>query len=488
MTRHSHRLAVTLVLLTLSAALIAGLLLQRWARTGLAELTGIVVDDTGPLAGVRITLESGAAQTLTDARGAFRLPINSFPQRIVASKPGYFNHVALAESAGIHLTLRRLPDADHAGYRWVDPHPGADRFSCGTCHQEIYHEWRGSGHGGGASSRFLDLYHGRDARGGSAGWGLLKEYPDGADVCASCHDPAPLDGPSRRFGGVHCDFCHKVAGAASVEIGLTHGRYGLDLLRPVQGQLVFGPLGDTPRTENSRSPFQRSSRLCASCHEGVVFGVRVYETYSEWLASPAGRAGTQCQDCHMKPTGMMTQIASDGRQRDPGTLANHRFVDGSQRAMLRRALNLTLELDRRPDGVHVTAEVTATGVGHRIPTGLPDRHLELTIEALDSTGQSVPLLTGPILPPFAGSAGQPGVLFAKLLRGWDGQQPVPFWRASPEFDDTRLRPGEPQRVYFVFPGSTARVMGRLIYRRFWPQTMLDKGWPDDAWLVAEVKK
>ena len=68
-------------------------------------------------------------------------------------------------------------------------------------------------------------------------------------------------------------------------------------------QLFFGPLDDVDRGEDAFSPLYRESRYCASCHEGIVFGVHVYSTYSEWLSSPARRAGKQCQDCHMAPTG-----------------------------------------------------------------------------------------------------------------------------------------------------------------------------------------
>ena len=51
----------------------------------------------------------------------------------------------------------------------------------------------------------------------------------------------------------------------------------------------------------------------ASGHEGVVFGVHVYSTYSEWLDSPARKQGRHCQDCHMKPTGTMPTAMRCGR-------------------------------------------------------------------------------------------------------------------------------------------------------------------------------
>ena len=57
----------------------------------------------------------------------------------------------------------------------------------------------------------------------------------------------------------------------------------------------------------------------------------------------AKKRGQHCQDCHMKPTGKMTNMAPGhgGVERDPMTLANHRFFDGSREDMLRRCLQLS---------------------------------------------------------------------------------------------------------------------------------------------------
>src|SRR5205823_9129509 len=185
--------------------------------------------------------------------------------------------------------------------------------------------------------------------------------------------------------GVHCDYCHKVSGDGGGKVGYTHGRYKLDLKRPGEGQLFFGPLDDVDRGEDSYSGFYKESRYCAACHEGVVFGVHVYSTYSEWLDSPARRDGRHCQDCHMKPTGTMTNIApgKGGIERDPQTLANHRFFAGSREEMLRRCLRVSLERE----GDRVTVEVRVDGVGHRVPTGFIDRQLLLTVEARDGNGR-----------------------------------------------------------------------------------------------------
>ncbi len=220
-----------------------------------------------------------------------------------------------------------------------------------------------------------------------------------------------------------------------------------------------------------------------------MFGVPVYTTYSEWLASPARRAGKQCQTCHMAPTGRMTNMAPHhgGIERDPQTLANHRFLATGPQEMLREAVSLSAVLRSEPGGVRADVEVRADGAGHRLPTGFIDRHLLLVADALDEKGTSLPLQQGPVLPPVAGRplAGRPGKLYAKLLKDFDGHTPAAFWQADPEPTDTRLTPGDPDRVTFVFAAQTTRLRLRLVYRRFWQQVAEEKHWPAEETVVAE---
>jgi hypothetical protein len=379
----------------------------------------------------------------------------------------------------------------------VDPTPDAAATNnCGNCHAEIYREWAASGHARSAAGRhFRELYEGTDT-----GWGLLRQRPDGAGVCTSCHAPATreddpayydlrsLRGTART--GVHCDYCHKVAGPAEGTVGLAHGRFGLRLLRPAgAGQLFLGPLDDVDRGEDAYSAFYHDSRYCASCHEGTVFGVHAYGTYSEWLSSPARREGRQCQDCHMAPTGRMANVAPGhgGLQRDPRTLANHRFFIRDQAAMLRGCLRVRATLDRRGDGVRVRVVVSEEGAGHRVPTGLPDRHLLLVVDGRDAHGRPLPPRSGPRLPPAAGPdlCGRPGRLYAKLLHDSDGHSPAPFWDAAPDFDDNRLTPGRPDALDLEFPPGLAAVQVRAVYRRFWDEVARRRAWSDTELVVAQ---
>jgi hypothetical protein len=417
--------------------------------------------------------------------------------RLTVAKPGYLIAGSFAGPDSPFIQLKQLPDKDCEEYSWTDPTPNASlKGNCGNCHGEIYREWLASGHARSLTGRhFLNLYDGSDWNGNHGrGWNLLGEYADGAGVCTACHAPtlSTLTDPSyhdlrRAQGvartGVHCDYCHKISDVDNSQIGLTHGRFGLRLRRPSEGQLFFGPLDDVDRGEDAYSPLYRDSLYCASCHEGTVFGIPVYTTYSEWLESPARKAGKQCQSCHMTPTGSMTNLApgKGGIERDPSTLANHRFLDSSLVAMLRKSVRLEVRLTEDGGHSHALVELRTQDVGHRIPTGFIDRHLLLVVESCAADGRHLPIQSGPRLPSRAGPeiAGLAGKIYGKQLRGLDGAELAPFWRADPEFVDTRLHPDAIERLEFTWNGAAARVRVRVLYRRFWHEVAEIKRWPDN---------
>jgi hypothetical protein len=261
------------------------------------------------------------------------------------------------------------------------------------------------------------------------------------------------------------------------------------LLRPLEGQLFFGTLDDVDRGEDAFSPFYRDSRYCAACHEGVVFGVPVYTTYSEWLNSPARRRGLHCQACHMKPTGRTSNIAPGrgGLERDPMTLSNHAFWDGGQEQMLRRCLHLDAGARRGAGSVEVRIVLEAQGVGHRVPTGFIDRQVILVVEAVSREGRPVAPASGPTLPQAVGPTlkGKAGKLYARLLEDAEGRAPVPFWRAQFAPIDTRLLPDRPDEVRFSFAPDADSVRVRVLHRRFWDETIRSKSWPDRDLVVVD---
>lgn len=452
--------------------------------TGAAEIIGLVRDEQGPVSGARVRCRGQATLAFTDSAGVFRLPRSS--GRVTASAPHHFIGGVAADSRPLIVSLKSLPADDDVDYAWVDPrHSRGSAGNCGNCHGEILREWSASAHAR-IGRHFRNLYD-----------DLLDERPLAAGVCAACHAPTAtldetLDLRTARnvtAQGVHCDFCHKVADAGLGEIGLTHGRFGMQLLRPSKDQVFFGPLDDVDRGEDVYAPIYRSSRYCASCHEGTVLGVAVYTTYSEWLASPAGQQGKQCQTCHMKPTGTMHNIApgNGGIDRDPRTLANHRFFAGSLEDMLRRSVSVAVNVGQVAEGKRVLVTMRATDVGHRVPTGFVDRHLLLVVEGFTASGEPIAPLRGRTLPALAGKgfAGLPGRLHAKLLQDEQGRLPASFWLTARVVDDTRLRPEQADESEFVFSPALTRLRVRVLYRRFWQEIADRKQWPDNEIVVLD---
>jgi len=452
------------------------------------------------VAGALVRLQGDKEAVPSDRRGRFRLSVpGHVPRAITAWKQGYRIAAAQPDTHPLQLHLVPLPRVDHEDYTWIDPAPDPLKpTQCGNCHAAIYTEWMASAHARSATNpRFLSLFGGPER---PSSWNLLREYPLGSGVCATCHVPTlrdpSLDYDVRRSQGVdvrgiHCDFCHKVTDAPTDNVGLSLGRDGLTLLRPARNDLLtFGPLVDAVRPGESFgfAPVYKESRYCASCHEGVVFGVHVYGSYSEWLQSPARAQGKQCQDCHMAPTGKLDNIApgKGGITRDPSTLASH-HLPGGQAEPLRRCLQVRVRMVKGEKTKTVEVDVLAKDVGHRVPTGFIDRNLVLVVEAKDAAGRRVPLLQGATLPPHAGASveGLPGRLFAKqhLLAG---KGPVPFWVPADSLLDTRLYPERPERLVFVFSSRLARVSVRLLYRNVWPHVAADRGWWDNEKVLFET--
>lgn len=460
---------------------------------------GSVLLDGRPVSGARVRIKGTRHTARTDDAGKFRIT-TAVPAagRVTAWKEGHFIGGADLGDNPLTIELKSLPREDFADYEWIDPAPDpAHEHNCGNCHAAIYDEWLASSHSRSLSNRrFLNLVEGTDFHGRpGVGWNLQADYPEGTGVCTSCHGPSvPFDDagyhqPAKVSGvhahGVHCDYCHKIESAPAEGIGRAHGRFGLKLLRPREGLLFFGPLDDVDRGEDVFNPLYRQSRYCASCHEGVLFGVHVYSTYSEWLDSPAAAEGRQCQDCHMAPTGRLTNLAPGrgGIERDPATLSSHRFP-GSTEKMLNRALQVTLQAERTEDGLEVAVTVTAENVGHRVPTGFIDHHLILAVEPVDAPGGP---LAGSRLTGLSGEAlaGKAGKLFAKVLVGADAEKPTPFWKGINEIRDTRLVPGQPDCSRWRFAAGAGKLRLRLIYRRFWEQVAQTKDWPNNEIVLLD---
>jgi hypothetical protein len=208
---------------------------------------------------------------------------------------------------------------------------------CERCHQEVYREWRDSGH---ARAFVSESFQSATHRGR-------------IEPCTGCHAPAPLvEGQQpalrseHRDEGVTCTTCH---------LSTAPGMKPLTMRGPASRSL---PVEVHPVVVEDA--LYRSSELCGSCHQ---------TTFEEWKTSPPPAEGERetCQGCHMPEVHRTVESVNAEVPYSPV------FVALEKKQALRRHLfaipedsdrELVLSVVRRGDTV-------AVRVGNRLPHALP---------------------------------------------------------------------------------------------------------------------
>lgn len=490
---------------------------------GEERIDGQVLSSGQPVKQAVVRIQGRETSVLSDDKGNFTLLLASHPAGSIyvsAGHEGFYNNRVLWKP-GIPaiIDLTPLPNQDNASYDWQEPKPNsAQADNCGNCHTEIYQQWSRDAHSAVASNPILmTMYTGADAEGHpNQGPGYRRDWNDFGN-CSTCHAPTAALANEMKANlqqlepkqqeGVLCDFCHKIQSVP--EAGSSPNVGDLQFLRPVSGnKLLFGPFPDATFPEEipdfSYSPLFKSSRLCASCHEGQFWGVPAYETFSEWAQSRYARAGIQCQGCHMRPTGMMdhfTDVEKGGKIRNPATIAYHGMMGLDRDEFIREAVDM--KISTSVDNGLLTVKVTIANAtaGHKFPTGQPMRNAIFTVEATDQSGKPLRLVYGERVPIWGGSgkdpndyAGLPGKGFAKVLETLSEYQkvtivsekqslaefPAPMWRKTRIKSDNRIAPdGEDESTYvFLIPSGAQKIQlnSRLVYRRAFKPLTDAKHW------------
>jgi len=210
---------------------------------------------------------------------------------------------------------------------------------CERCHQEVYLEWRESGHARAWSSESFQA----------------ATHAGRAEPCTGCHAPAPLvqgELPAlrgeRRAEGVTCTTCH---------LSTAPGAAPLTMRGPASRSL---PVEVHPVV--AEDPLYRSSELCGGCHQAA---------FAEWKASPPPAEGERetCQGCHMPQVHRTVESVNEDVPYSPVFVAleekqdlrRHRFAvpDDSDD-------ELVVSLARSGDALAVRVE---NRLPHALPTG-----------------------------------------------------------------------------------------------------------------------
>jgi hypothetical protein len=497
-------------------------------------LTGIVTDGSKPVTGAVIRWQASENFVVSDDEGTFEIAQNTeqVSNLLTAWKEGFFNGgiEVKSDTRFVEIVLDNLPEKDNPDYVWVDPvpNPNDDIKNCGDCHASIiYQQWSNNGHAQSATNElFLSIYNGTDLEGKEGIQpGYKLDYPHSNGNCANCH--APIAAVNNYMGvnmnnlegvaklGVSCDFCHKVKDIklkenTSVVTGVMH----MELLRPPEDhQIFFGPYTDVPDPDIYSTKISKSI-FCAPCHQGGYWGVPIYESYTEWLASPYSKQGIECQDCHMTPDGITTNFApgKGGVERDPTTIATHGQPGSRDSSFLASAVEMRVNSYVTGNNLNVKIEIENVGAGHHVPTDQPMRNMILIVRAFDSDGNELKYI-GENLIPFWGGRGSvtkgnyeglPGKGFAKILfESWTqyerfkvdtkSQQifPAPQWRTVKIKSDTRIPALKKDISSYEFQlnkfKGTFTVDCLLIYRRTFKTWAKMKKWELKDIVLAEKK-
>jgi hypothetical protein len=446
-----------------------------------------------------------------------------------------------AGAAGLAISLEALPTDDDPAHVF---RPAED---CKTCHEEIYDQWSRSTMAHTNGNRWVDnLYNGTDIAMppglpadplNTPYFGFLASHvrrnPDGSPKllpggkpdfrfgeCANCHQPeyvgtAPTDTDfnaytSKDAHAVTCDFCHKIVDVDVSADGIRRpnlvvGDHGLpaktSMLRSTsEPRVEFGPYEDATfdgglDMRAAQATVTGSSRLCAACHEDhadtrdtnddfreLYDGPPSQTTYSEWAASSYAANGVQCQDCHMPPTDLDHFCNRVPFTRDSSQVRSHEFP-GTTPEFLRSAVTLRAHSSVADDVLTVRVDVTNSGAGHDVPTGVTLRNLVLVVTPTTRDGTVIAQRSGddgggPRVPNWGGAgtlgtgnfAGLAGKGFARVLVDENLVENVLFTEAVGVFDN-RIHAGDTDSSTYTFTlpakwqKQDVRVRAELWYRR-----------------------
>lgn len=309
--------------------------------------------------------------------------------------------------------------------------------ACGSCHQELYEEWKVSTH----ALAWVDRQYQEEIKKSGNRW-----------LCLNCHTPLltqqdrwpvalqngdvelpvlvdnPVYDEALREEGITCAACH------------------------VREGVVHGPgLGGEPPHPVKTDPDVRSGALCERCHQatatypGKSF-VCVFNTGDEWRAGPYDERGVGCVDCHMPAVQRPAAVGGPVRE-----VRQHWWrgagipkVEGVHPPPEANAPGLGLAATWKEAAVEVV--MTNANAGHMLPSGDPERWVQVDLVFTDAGGAEV------------------GSWSHRIGQRWT-------WNPEPKKeDDNRLAPDESRTVQVPAPAKAVSAVVRASSHRMSEET------------------
>ena len=246
--------------------------------------------------------------------------------------------------------------------------------SCGTCHTEIYDEWKTSIHAYAYRDPFFHAYWTKDKN----IW-----------VCLNCHTPLENQQPT-VIKDIPRQRVEKAVHAANPNYDPEYQKEGVTCAAcHVRDGMILGPFEDSAAPHPTKfDPSFRTAQVCNRCHNVVSGPAQFYNvgpcgTYAEYEGRYFMKErGFICQSCHMpeitRPVAVNSPIRQ-GRQ--------HLWRGGHDPAMVKSAVAIQVKSDpsspKAGDELLVTLILINAGAGHKLPTGDPDRHFTVEFTVAD---------------------------------------------------------------------------------------------------------
>jgi hypothetical protein len=237
--------------------------------------------------------------------------------------------------------------------------------SCGTCHREIYEEWKTSIHARAYEDPFFQAYWKRDRN----IW-----------ICLNCHTPLENQQPT-LIKEIPRGRVEKAIQVANPHYDSEYQKEAITCAAcHVREGVIMGPFDDSIAPHPTKfDPSFRTTQVCYRCHNVVSGPAQLYRvgpcgTYAEYEGKFfMQERGMICQSCHMPE--VARPVAEGGPIRQG---RRHLWRGGHDPDMVKRAVAVQVKADpampKPGEQVRFTLTLINAGAGHKIPTGDPDRH------------------------------------------------------------------------------------------------------------------
>ena len=246
--------------------------------------------------------------------------------------------------------------------------------SCGSCHTEIYNEWKTSIHSEAYNDPFFHAYWTKDKH----TW-----------VCLNCHAPLENQQPS-VIKSIPRDRVERAAQETNPHYDADYQKEGVTCAAcHVRDGVIVGPFEDSAAPHPTKfDPNFRTTQLCYRCHNVIGGPAQFYNggpcgTYAEFEGGYYMKErGFICQSCHMPE--IDRPVAVNGPIRRG---RKHLWRGGHDPEMVKSAVGIRVTADppvpKPGDDLTVTLTLMNSGAGHKLPTGDPDRHFTVEFVVTD---------------------------------------------------------------------------------------------------------